>query len=363
MKPAPHSTEGDSFVLNALDRVPAAKRGQALEICPGPSSLPELGCRFRAVQTAAAMDALMGLPEGHFDFILAARAFEGNGHAMSVANCFRESARLLRDGGLLCARINDRQDPEGRISSGELREMARDLDFQVLVIEGKSILWRKRAPGWRLDLAEHAAMAAAMIRRLANAWDDGPVVPGRGRYAAMAMWVEGLPSDVDLFDLEVLIGGARGTVTQIGEIDARGWQEVHVTLPYLEQTGLVPVELRWLGERLTRQLAHLRVIPPGPSVPRVIAMSAGGMTADAERMAAQRSDGLTITIEELARPDELTASVNGQTVWMNDSLCTDPVAQCYEVRFRLPEDLAPGVHQILLHAGRRLLAPVTIEIE
>ena len=47
-----------------------------------------------------------------------------------------------------------------------------------------------------------------------------------------------------------------------------GLQQVNVILPELEATGLLPVEIRWLGRRISPP-ATLRVIPPGPSVPRI----------------------------------------------------------------------------------------------
>jgi hypothetical protein len=355
MKPA-QLPDADSFITGALGRVPAANREQALEIGTG-QACSSLGCRFGVVQMVQPA-ALADLPPGQIDFILCSRAFNETTHLEIVVTCFRESARLLRHGGLLCMRLNNLPDSTTRFSSGELQEMARDLDFQILTIDGvrsKSmwILWRKRAPGWRFELPDHAMLASVTIRRIANAWDNEPIVPGRGRYASIAIQVEGLPVDMDLLDLEILVGGARATATSIGELTSGGLQDIHALLPSFEQTGLVPVELRWFGERLTPAPSHLRIIPPGPSVPHIVEIAAG-----ATRMA-----GITVSIEELSRPGEFSATINGQTLWASDAVCTDPVAQRYDVRFQLPEELPSGVYEMRLMAGRRKLAPVSIEIE
>lgn len=347
---AGNRTENDPFLMDALARLSSSNRSHALEIGTDAASAA-LGCRFQTTQTAAP-ELLSTLPPAHFDFVLASQAIDGTECQMNVIGSIRESGRVLGPGGLLCARLAAMQ-----FSVGELEELARDLDFQILTIDrtrprSTSILWRKRQPGWRVDLPEHATLASAQIRRIANAWDNGPVVPGRGRYASISIQVEGLPADIDLLDLSVIIGGSRATAMSIGERDARGCQEIHALLPSLEQTGLVPVELRWFSERLTTSPAHLRVIPPGPSVPRIVSVVTG-----------LRAAGMTVTVEELARPGEFVAEINGQTVWADEAICVDTAAQRYDVRFHLPEDLPAGRHEIRLKAGRRALAPVSVEIE
>ena len=53
-----------------------------------------------------------------------------------------------------------------------------------------------------------------------------------------------------------------------------GLQQVNVMLPELEATGLLPVEIQWLGRTISPP-ATLRVIPPGPSVPRICSITDG----------------------------------------------------------------------------------------
>jgi hypothetical protein len=70
---------------------------------------------------------------------------------------------------------------------------------------------------------------------------------------------------------------------------------------------------------------------------------------------------VALTLEEIARPFDIE-------VWMNGpggryrKICTDPRPQRYQVNFRLPEDVGPGLHHIHLNIGRRKLAPVPVEV-
>ncbi len=336
------STERDRLLADALTRVPAGARGRALEIGATPS--PALACCFQTLETSP-LDLLADLPNGEFNFVAAI-------HVPGEIPIFilRQSARLLCHRGVLCARLTS------AFSRGELAEMARDLDFQVCAMElGEtlSLTWRKRANGWRADLAEHAALASARVTRVSNGWDDCPVVPNRGRYARLSILVSGLPMDLDLLDLEIIIGDVRATAVSLAEPDAGGQQRIMAELPGLEQTGLVPVQLRWLGERLTMEPAYVRVIPAGPIVPRIVSVISGST----------REAGLTISVEDLVRPDELTVSLDGVALWGLETRCTDSKHQKYSVRLPLPDDVKAGVHEIQLMSGRRKLTPISIEID
>ena len=129
-------------------------------------------------------------------------------------------------------------------------------------------------------------------------------------------------------------------------------------LPELEATGLLPVELRWLETPIAPQ-ATLRVIPPGPSVP-VIKSVRDGVHLVADRRIETRH--VKVTLEEVARPHEIEATVGGLPVGDMEFFCIDPRPQRFEVNFRLPEEIAPGQHQLEVRIGRRKLAPVTLEV-
>jgi hypothetical protein len=103
----------------------------------------------------------------------------------------------------------------------------------------------------------------------------------------------------------------------------------------------------------------LRVIPPGPSIP-VIKSVRDGVHLVADKRIETRH--VKVTLEEVARPHEIEATVGGLPVGDMEFFCIDPRPQRFEVNFRLPEEIAPGQHQLEVRIGRRRLAPVTLEV-
>ena len=327
------------MLADALYHLPAANRQRALELAAS-SSLTG----FENVQ-AALPSRLAELPPDAFDFITGSTTFDTAAYPERVVLALREAVRLLKENGLLCASF-----PK-LLSTGELTELARDLDFQILTLDAVTsrsthILWRKRPAGWRLPLADHAALAAARITKVSNNTDHSPVVPSRGRYTTIAIAVNALPLDLDLADLAIRIGGLSAVTLSIAH------NRILARLPNLEVTGLVPIELRWFGESLTSDDGYIRVIPPGPIVPRIVSIITGET----------RLAGVTFEIEQVARPDELSASLDGTPLWGLDARCVDLNDQLYEIRLPVPEEVAAGRHEIQFQAGRRKLAPVTVEI-
>jgi hypothetical protein len=170
--------------------------------------------------------------------------------------------------------------------------------------------------------------------------------------------VEGLPADAGLHHLRVTVGENFGTVIYVGPPGVSGVQQVMVILPELEATGLLPVELQWLGRALAPP-ATLRVIPPPPSVPRICSVSDG-----VNLVAANRCETRTVkmVLEEIVRPHDIEASIGGHPVQDLEFFCTDPRPQRFEVNFRLPEEVGAGQHPLRVSIGRRKLAPVMVDV-
>jgi hypothetical protein len=101
------------------------------------------------------------------------------------------------------------------------------------------------------------------------------------------------------------------------------------------------------------------VIPPGPSVPRVHSISDGINLMAGKRI---ETRSVKMTLEEIARPHEIEASVDGHPVSDLEFFCIDPRPQRFEVNFKLPEEIGPGAHQLELRIGRRKLAPITLDV-
>jgi SAM-dependent methyltransferase len=308
---------------------------------------------------------LADLADGSFDFVYSCDFFPRLPSRELVLDFLRETHRILRPGGLAriecCGAAQSASDQWTSVgfTSQDLLDFAQAHDFQVLALDGVSTqsmwtTWRKHASGWLRALpAKIEAWGDARpvaIRRITNASSFEPVAPCRGRFASISLRVENLPPDAGLHHLRVTIGNSLGTVTCVGPVDRNGWQQIRVDLPELEATGLLPVQVLWLDRPLSEP-ATLRVIPPGPPVPRVIS---------APKRVENRI--VSVTLEEIARPHEIEVSIGGRPMEDLEKICTDPRPQRYEVKFRLPDDIGPGLHHVNVRIGRRKLAAMPIEV-
>ena len=389
-------------VINGLEwelrRVPLAQRGnwRALEIGCGPGRLMRpLARHFVEIHGVDVSDEMIALAkeklrdtpnafphvgdgstlpqfeDNFFDFIYSYAVFQHIPSREVVNQYLKEIARVLKPGGLVRLQFNglsrgaDAYDTwaGARFSSTDILEFTELHDFQVFALEGVSTqymwtTWRKQPQGWHAAQRERNPEATARIRRITNANSSEPLAPCRGRFASISIWVENLPPDAGLHHLRVIVGDALGTITYIGPADSAGLQQMNAVLPELGMTGLLPVELQWLGQNIAPP-ATLRVIPPGPSVPRLHSVTDGVNLVAGPRI---ETRAVKLVLEEIARPHEIEVSVGGYPVGDLEYFCIDPRPQRFEVNFRLPEQIAPGRHALEVRIGRRKLAPVMLEV-
>jgi ubiquinone/menaquinone biosynthesis C-methylase UbiE len=401
-------------VINGLEaelrRVPVGERvgWKALEIGCGPGRLMRpMSRHFVEIHGVDVSDEMIGLareklrdlPNAHphvtdgaslaqfddesFDFVYSYAVFQHIPSRDVVFQYLREIRRVLKTSGLARLQFNGLPrggetrggEPGGesydtwagaRFSSSEILEFTESQDFQVLTLEGMATqymwtTWRKRLQGWHAaqqELSADAPDSKTRIRRITNASSTEPVAPSRGRFASISVWIENLPEEAGLHDLRVMVGDSFGTLTYIGPPDSSRIQQVVVMLPELEATGLLPVEVQRLGRTIAPP-ATLRIIPPGPLVPRLQSIR-DAINLVAENRIETRL--VKMTIEEVARPHEIEASIGGVPAVDLEYFCTDPRPQRFEVNFRLPEEIAPGRHPLEVRIGRRKLAPVMLEV-
>ena len=390
-------------VINGLEwelrRVPLAQRGnwRALEIGCGPGRLMRpLARHFVEIHGVDVSDEMIALAkeklrdtpnafphvgdgstlpqfeDNFFDFIYSYAVFQHIPSREVVNQYLKEIARVLKPGGLVRLQFNglprsaDAYDTwaGARFSSTDILEFTELHDFQVFALEGVSTqymwtTWRKQPQGWHAAQRErNPEEATARIRRITNANSSEPVAPCSGRFASISIWVENLPPDAGLHHLRVIVGDAPGNITYIGPADSSGLQQVNAVLPELGVTGLLPVELQWLGQNIAPP-ATLRVIPPGPSVPRLHSVTDGVNLVAGPRI---ETRAVKLVLEEIARPHEIEVSVGGYPVGDLEYFCIDPRPQRFEVNFRLPEQAVPGRHALEVRIGRRKLAPVMLEV-
>ncbi len=312
---------------------------------------------------------LTPLASDYFDFVYSYAVFQHIPSREVVLAYFDEIRRVLKTGGLARFQLNGLppgvKDPdtwEGvRFTRAEVAEYTRKHDFQLLLLEGEGTqylwtTWRKQPAGWRANL-KNAGMPAK-VQRISDARTDEPVVPSSGGFAYVSFHLEQLPPDCDLNDLRILFDGTPGVPCYIGSPEWDGVTQLNVLLPPGVRTGIIPVELLWLGQPLSAP-AWLRVIPRGPAVPRVCWVRDGTNLCAGPRI---ESGVLKLMMEDLADGAEVTALVDGRPLYDLELFSTDPLTGRFEFNFRLPADLPPGPHQLEVRQGSRRFPPIAIEV-
>ena len=254
------ATEVINRVEWELSRVPLAERAgwRALEIGCGPGRLMRpISRHFAEIHGVDVSDEMIALAQAKscatfrtrsthvtdgaslpmfadesFDFVYSYAVFQHIPSREVVFSYLNETQRVLKTGGLARAsvqRVDNRRAEvdtwDGvRFSSSELLEFAGAHDFQVLALEGIGTQymwtsWRKQPRGWQRQQEERSQEVALHVRRITNANSSEPVAPCRGRFASISIWVEGLPPDAGLQQLQVTIGSSIGNLCYISPPD------------------------------------------------------------------------------------------------------------------------------------------------
>jgi SAM-dependent methyltransferase len=310
-------------------------------------------------------------PDEKFDFVYSYAVFQHIPSREVVFNYLCEARRVLKTGGILRCQMNGLP-PHAkqydtwsgvRITADEITKFAREQDMQLLVVEQiwTQYMWvtcRKRPAGWTASLAGRKAPRASIIRRISNALTGEAVAPVRGPLAALSLWVERLPDEADLNHTTVTADGRACRLIYIGEPEKDGIAQVNVALPEGLRTGMVPVEITWLGQPVAEP-AWVRIMPAGPSVPRVTTVADGINLLSGTRIV---TGSVKVTMHEVADAAQFGATIEGLNVLDIERFCADPISQRYEFNFRLPARVAPGPHQVLVSLGKRKFAPLDIEV-
>ncbi len=380
-----------------LKRLPAGnpQSRRALEIGCGPGRLMRpMSRHFGEIHGVDVSDQMIGLarerlrdiPHAHvcatsgsdlapfadasFDFVYSYAVFQHIPSREVVFSYLRECRRVLKPGGLVRCQINGLPPGAGtpntwegvRISAGEVARFTREQDFQLLSLEGTGTqymwtTWRKRPEGWHRSLGPPNA-PPARLRAFGNWLTGEPLVPAAGRFAIVSFWLENLPEECDLNHLDARMEGAAATPTYIGPPVWDGLSQLNVALPAEVRTGLVKAEIGWLGQALCAP-GWIRVIPPGPPVPRLCAVSDGVNLSAGTRISSRL---VKLTLEEVSAPELLSATVDGEKVDRLDYFQVEQVTARYEVNFRLPAQAGAGRHMVGVRMGRRELASVPVEV-
>lgn len=309
--------------------------------------------------------------DNFFDYVYSYAVFQHIPSRDVVFSYLAEARRVLKTGGILRCQINGLPATarkyntwEGvRIGAGEISEFAAANDFQFLAIEGADTqyMWvtlRKQPAGWFQALAANPPRAEARIYNIVNAHSEETMVSTRGRFAWMSIWIEQLPEDCDLNQINIEVDGKQAAPVYVGAPVFDGRRKINAQMPLGARTGLLPVDVFWFGERLC-PTGWVRVNPPGPTVPRLAKISDGVNLLSGQVIVSRT---VKLFLEDLADPEQLEVRLDGSPVADLDLFCTDPVTQSYEANFRLPESTGSGMHLVELRLGARVFSPVQIEV-
>jgi SAM-dependent methyltransferase len=374
-----------------LKRLPPAppRSRRALEIGCGPGRLMRPmsrhfgeihGVDISEEMIRLARQNLAGVPHAHphhapnsnleafadssFDFVYSYAVFQHIPSREVVFNYLRDACRVLKPGGILRCQINGlpEQAPHYdtwsgvRISAAEIRDFARALGLSLLALEGVHTQYMWTTLAKPAASTPHAA-GPVSIRRITNAHSSEPLAPTSGRFASLSFWIEGLPAACDLNRLSVRVAGKPAFATYLGHPEPDGLCQLNVLLPAQLPSGLQPVSLL-LGESIAAS-ARVRLIPPGPSVPRIVSVTDGIDLLSGSRIV---TGTVKLTLEEVLDPRLLVIHIAGHPIPEFEHFCVDPRVPQFEVNFQIPEDVPPGPCRISLALGERRLGETSVEI-
>ena len=177
--------------------------------------------------------------------------------------------------------------------------------------------------------------------------------------AFVSAWIDRLPQDCDLNHMAMKADGCACRLSYIGEPEKDGVTQVNAALPEGLRTGLVPIELTWLGRPLSAP-GWMRIIPAGPSVPRIGSLTDGVNLLSDNRIT---SGILKVTMHEVIEPGHLRVAVDGKSAVISDAFCVDPIAQRWEFNVDLPPETGGGAHEVRIAMGNRDFPPMAIEVQ
>jgi SAM-dependent methyltransferase len=288
-----------------------------------------------------------------FEFVYSYAVFQHIPAREVVLEYMREIRRVLKPGGIFHGQFNGLAHPGDTntwsgvvFSAADIRAFTRENGLQLLNLDGEQTqyMWTT----WAAP-TPRPVFGRPEIRRITNAYTGEPLIPQRGRHAAVSLWVNHLPTDCDLNNLEVLAEGEPGTPIYVGPADSQGLQQVNAWLPVHVRTGLVAMELRAGGQPLCPS-AIARIIPSGPLVPRILSVTDGINLAVHDATSTRL---LKIQLEEISSSDEVAVTVDDRPVERLEILRTDPHPPRYELNVALPKNVTRGLRNLEIQIGPR----------
>jgi len=328
-----------------------------------------------------------GLPmfeAGYFDFVYSYIVFQHIPDRQVVLEYLREARRVLKPEGILCCQLRGAAPLASEMSresatwtgsyftGEEMAAFAREHDFHLVALSGLETqymwtTWRKPAPA-------AAPRAQFVLKAVTATTNGGNIVPARGRDAAISLWIDGLPSDCHLGNLEIrfAVVPSRDSLPSrdregasydlrgcyLSPIGPSGDCQMDVRLPQGITPGAYQVAL-YCDERMLGAPQPIEVIPAPPRNPKLLSITDGVNLASHRRI---ESGGVKVTLEDIANPAEVSFRVAGRPAESLAWECRDPITDTYEFAFHLAHKTKPGRHSLEITVSGRRLPSEPIEV-
>jgi len=308
-------------------------------------------------------------PDDFFDFVYSYIVFQHIPDREIILNYLRESKRVLKTAGVLCAQLRgapplpSELERESATWTGsyftaeEVRAFSREQKFHLVVLEGTETQYQWTT--WVKPPREVSDDFSRFALKAVTAASGGhSVVPARGRDAAVSLWLEGLPPGGHLGNLDIHFHDAAAPGCYLSPLSPTGACQLNARLPRGLAPGRYSVGLAWEG-RFLGAFAGLEVTAPPPRRPRILAISDGINIASKNRV---ETGGMKVTIEDIERPEEVAFTVAGLPAQYLQYERKDPITDTYEFAFHLPENTPRGKQPLRISVSGRDLPPEPIEI-
>lgn len=307
-------------------------------------------------------------PGDFFDFVYSYTVFQHIPSREVVLNYMRESRRVLKPGGVLCCQLRGTPPMPTELereaetwtgcffSRDDMIAFAREHDFQLVSLSGvdTQYMWTS----WRKpDALQPRTFDQAALKDVTLSSGNGRQVPQRGSNAFVSLWVDGLPSNCHLGNLEIAFGELRERGCYLSPIDETGACQLNAQLPRGIPLGDVPVTLL-AGDRAIPEPKMIEVVPAALE-PKVVAVTDAINIGSKFRI---ETGGLKVTLEGIETPSEVSFEIKGQPAEIVQIECKDPLLLKYEYSFYLPNRRLKGRVPVSIRVGGTDVAPVTVEI-
>jgi SAM-dependent methyltransferase len=377
-----------------LARLPSSvdpRDRRALEIGCGPGRLMGFMSRhFGEIHGVDVSDEMIRLAEAHlagiphahvhrnsgtdlslfasdwFDFVYSYAVFQHIPSREVVLAYLRESARVLKPGGVLCCQLRGAAPSPADLAKESATWLgcvfSRDDVFEFTMSCALHLQWiygintqymwiTARKP---MLTAAPATLPLAVLKAATNAGDGSFTVPNKGQSAGIACWVEGLPEEIGLDDMRIYIQGREAMPCYIGPHLGRGGYQINALLPGNLDPGPSPVSASYREIPLSGAPLIDIIAAPKPQ-PKVLDV------LDGTHLVSQRiveTGSLKVIMMGIENHDDIHFAIDDTVVTPVEIICYDHLLCLYHYSLNLPEHVAAGSH--ILRVGQE---EIVIEVK